>query len=154
MQVSKLWNMAPDLRIISPALVSLLLVLAAITAMIANVPTGLPVAVPRREALPPSVLCVEQRLIIVRVEADGALYINSEPTTRTSLTPRLEEIFRTRAERVAFVFGSPQVTFGDVAGVISIMRRTVSNVGILTPTTVPTMAEPLLRGAFPLKTRW
>ncbi len=80
--------------------------------------------------------------------------MNTEPITRAALTRRLEEIFKTRAERVAFVLGAPELSYGEVADVVADVRVTVENVGLLTPSTVPTMAQPLLLGSLPLKSRW
>jgi biopolymer transport protein ExbD len=120
-------------------------------------PKGQPVALVSRSGYPPGVLCVEQRLIIVRVESGRKLYINSEPLNRANLAHRLEEIFRTRAERAAYVLGAPEISFGEVADVIGIVRDVVPNVGLLTPSTVPTMSEPLVRwplGSYPVKTVW
>ena len=45
----------------------------------------------------------------------GHLKINQEPTTLAELGPRLEEIFKTRNERMMFVKGDPDADFGDVA---------------------------------------
>lgn len=107
-----------------------------------------------RAAYPPFTLCIEQRLVIIRVKADGGLFVVTEPVSPAGLERRLEELFRTRVERVAYVVGEPGSTFGQVAEVIDVVRRVAPNVGLLTPSTVPTWTEPLLRGAFPVKTAW
>ncbi|MCX6623438.1 MAG: hypothetical protein NTY38_20710 [Acidobacteria bacterium] len=132
----------------------MLLVLTAILIFAANLPLGLPVGVVSRYGYPPGTLCVEQRIIIVRVGANRELHINAEPVTRAALHRRLEELFATRAERVAFVLGAPELSYGEVAEVVAIVRQTVGNVGLLTASTIPTQEQPLLYGPFPLKTRW
>ncbi len=149
--------MLPEMRPASATFASVVLTLAAIVAGAAIVSKGEPVVLVKRSGYPPGVACVEQRLIIVRVESGRRLYINSEPLTRAELIGRLEEIFRTRAERVAFVLGGREANFGEVADTIGLVRRTVPNVGLLTPSSVPTESEPLLqwpRGAYPVKADW
>jgi biopolymer transport protein ExbD len=117
-------------------------------------PKGHPVALVRRSAYPISVLCVDQRLIIIGVESGRRLYLNAEPLSRAELARRLDRIFFTRAERVAYVLGGPNVSFGEVADAIGIVRAVVPNVGLLTASTVPTNREPLLKGSLPMKTDW
>ena len=54
--------------------------------------------------------------------------------TRPSSGPRLEEIFKTRAERVIFVKGDPDLEFQDVAKVIDIAKGVgIDKVGLMTP---------------------
>ena len=48
------------------------------------------------------------------------MLINTEPTDEAELGPRLEEIFKTRAERVVFVKGDPDLEFQAVAKAIDI----------------------------------
>ena len=144
-------EMRPLLQTAAAPVASVVMLLTLIAAMGAW-PTGLPVGVV--SGYPQGTLCVEQRLVIVRVEPQGRLFINSEPVLRSMLESRLERIFATRAERAAFVLGSPELSVGEVAEVIAAMRPIVWNVGLLTPSTIPTIAEPLLSGTFPVKKRW
>jgi len=59
--------------------------------------------------------------------------INREATTLAALGPRLEDIFKTRSERLMFVQGDPDVDFGDVAAVIDIAKGAgVDKVGLIT----------------------
>jgi biopolymer transport protein TolR len=59
--------------------------------------------------------------------------INEEPHTWDSLGPRVEEIFKQRAEKIAFVKGDQGVMFQEVARAIDIMRNSgVSKVGLIT----------------------
>ncbi len=63
----------------------------------------------------------------------GMLKINQEQTTLQALGPRLEEIFKTRNERVMFVKGDPYVSFGDVAQVIDIAKGAgIDKIGLIT----------------------
>jgi biopolymer transport protein ExbD len=138
----------------SAPIASVFLVLTALAAATAHIPSGLPAGIVSRSGYPPGVLCVEQRLIIIRIAADRQLFINSEPVPAAMCAKRLEEIFRTRAERPAYVLGAPELSYGEVADVVDTVRRFSPNVYLLTPSSVPTMEQPLLRGAFPVKSHW
>ena len=59
--------------------------------------------------------------------------INDESTTWDDLGARLSDIFKQRAEKVAFVKGDDTVQFAQVARAIDIMRSSgIDNVGLLT----------------------
>ena len=76
---------------------------------------------------------VNQRTVVISINRDGSMMINQEPTDMTRLGPRLEEIFKTRAERVVFVKGDPQLEFQAVAKVIDIAKGAgIDKVGLLT----------------------
>jgi|ERR1017187_1638672 biopolymer transport protein ExbD len=145
--------MVPDLRFFSPALASLLLVLAAVSLITVNIPFGLPVGLVSRHGYPPGVACVEQRLIIVRIDANRDLHIDAEPARLSTLVQRLEEIMQTRAERIIYVSGASELSYGEVAELIEVVRQVTGNVYMLTPSSEPTMAEPLLEGKYPLTAR-
>jgi biopolymer transport protein ExbD len=77
-------------------------------------------------------------VIQVKWNADdrpSSLKINNQDVGWSDLHDRLQEIFATRAERVAFVKGDNDVEFEDVAKVIDIARRSgVERVGLLSKT--------------------
>lgn len=60
--------------------------------------------------------------------------INQEDVSQDNLGSRLTDIFKTRAERVMFVKGDPDVEFQYVAGVIDVARGTqvIDKVGLIT----------------------
>jgi biopolymer transport protein TolR len=59
--------------------------------------------------------------------------INQDETTWDQLGPRLEDIFKQRAEKVAFVKGDDNVDFAEVARAIDIMRANgIDKVGLIT----------------------
>ena len=59
--------------------------------------------------------------------------INSEPVVEANLQSRLEEIFKTRAERVVFVKGDPGLEFRYVARAIDIAHGAgIDKVGLMT----------------------
>src|SRR5579862_7907002 len=45
----------------------------------------------------------DQRTVVIVINKDKSMMINQESTDEAKLGPRLEEIFKTRAERVVFV---------------------------------------------------
>jgi biopolymer transport protein ExbD len=70
---------------------------------------------------------------VIVVNADRSLQINNDPTDLTRLGSRLEEIFKTRAERVVFVKGDPTIDFGMVAEVIDIAKGSgIDKIGLMT----------------------
>ncbi len=74
------------------------------------------------------------RTVVVVINRDGSMQINQEPTDEQRLGPRLEEIFKTRAERVVFVKGDPELEFQQVARVIDIAKGAgIDKVGLMTP---------------------
>jgi len=61
------------------------------------------------------------------------LKINQEDASWTTLGPRLEEIFKERADKIAFVKGDNDVLFLEVARAIDIMRSAgIDKVGLIT----------------------
>jgi biopolymer transport protein TolR len=74
-----------------------------------------------------------ETVVVIQVFADGALKINQEPITFDKLGARIEEIFKQRATRVAFIRGDQPVEFGVVANVIDVMHTSgIASVGLLT----------------------
>ena len=76
------------------------------------------------------------RTVVIQVEKESPnpaskvkLKINQEDTTEEKLGPRLEEIFKTRAERVVFVKGDPDVEFQYVARAIDIAKGAGLEIG-------------------------
>jgi biopolymer transport protein TolR len=75
----------------------------------------------------------DSRLVVVQVLQNGTLKINQEDATWATLEPRLTEIFKTRAERVAFIKGDEKVVFEQVARAIDIMHSAnIDKVGLIT----------------------
>jgi biopolymer transport protein ExbD len=116
-------------------LIDVLLVLLIIFMVITPLtPKGLDALVPQpsKDKTPPSDE-VLNRTIVVSIDIQGNLKINQEPTNMMQLGPRLEDIFKTRNERVMFVKGDPGVTFGAVAQVIDIAKGAgIDKIGLIT----------------------
>ncbi len=116
-------------------LIDILLVLLIIFMVITPiVPKGLEALVPQpspnQQQPTPEIL---QKTVVVQVSLGGKLKINQEDHTWETLQPRLETIFKERAEKVAFVKGDDAVMFADVARAIDIMRGAgIDKVGLIT----------------------
>jgi biopolymer transport protein TolR len=94
---------------------------------------GLDAQIPQPSSDPTSPLS-PGTVIVVQVLADGALRINQDPVSWEDFSPRLQEIFKQRASRVAFIRGDGPVEFGVVAKAIDSMRTAgIASVGLLTP---------------------
>ena len=116
-------------------MIDVLLVLIIIFMVITPLtPKGLEAIVP--QPAPPNQQQTEadQRTIVVDIARDKSMKINEEPTDEIKLGPRLEEIFKTRAERVIFVKGDNDLEFQVVARVIDIAKGVgIDKVGLMTP---------------------
>ncbi len=119
-------------------LIDVLLVLLIIFMVITPLtPKGLDALVPQ----PPKDQTKQQqqtpdRTIVVQVLRGGGqpmLKINQEDVTWNNLQTRLEEIYKTRAEKVMFVKADTDLPFADVAQVIDIAHSAgVDKVGLIT----------------------
>jgi len=75
----------------------------------------------------------DQRTVVIVIDKDHKMSINSEGTDEAHLGTRLEEIFKTRAERVVFVKGEPSLDFQWVAKAIDIAHGAgIDKVGLMT----------------------
>ena len=120
-------------------LIDVLLVLLIIFMVITPLtPKGLEALVPQppppnQKQPPPS-----DRTIVVQLIDRGpgnppAVKINQDDATWETLQGRLEDVFKTRAEKVMFVKGDDNVPFADVANVIDIAHSAgVDKVGLIT----------------------
>ncbi|HWZ43023.1 MAG TPA: biopolymer transporter ExbD [Candidatus Saccharimonadales bacterium] len=120
-------------------LIDVLLVLLIIFMVITPLtPKGLEALVPQPPP-PNAPKTDDNRTVVVQVlqGAEGSrpkLKINQEDATWENLGTRLTDIFKTRAERVMFVKGDPDVQFQDVAQVIDIAHGTllIDKIGLVT----------------------
>jgi len=77
---------------------------------------------------------LQAKTIVVQVFSNNKIKINEEDSSWDALQARLDQIFKQRAEKIAFVKGDDTVFFGDVAKAIDIMRAAgIDKVGLLTP---------------------
>jgi len=119
-------------------LIDVLLVLLIIFMVITPLtPKGLDALVPQPPKDPNKQQPQSDRTIVVQVlKGNGdkaALKINQDDVTWENLEGRLNDIFKTRAEKVMFVKADPDLTFNDVAQVIDIAHSAgVDKVGLIT----------------------
>jgi biopolymer transport protein TolR len=116
-------------------LIDVLLVLIIIFMVITpTTPHGLDALVP--QPAPPNAHedpALLAKTIVGQVTAGGDVMINQDKTSWDELGPRLEDIFKQRAEKVAFVKGDDAVEFAQVARAIDIMRGSgIEKVGLIT----------------------
>ncbi len=73
------------------------------------------------------------RTVVVSVNTGNQIMINQDPVDKRMLGARLEDIFKTRAERVLFVKGDPGLNFIEVAEVIDIAKGAgIDKIGLIT----------------------
>ena len=116
-------------------LIDILLVLIIIFMVITPLtPKGLEALVPQPS--PPDTKQqqeLEQKTVVVQVLENNVLKINEDAADWDSLGTRLNDIFKLRAEKVAFVKGDDTIVFAQVARAIDIMRASgVEKVGLIT----------------------
>lgn len=115
-------------------MIDVLLVLIIIFMVITPLtPKGLETLVPQPP--PPGVQAnvQDQRTVVIVINKDKTMLINTEVTDEAKLGARLEEIFKTRAERVVFVKGDPDLEFQYVAKAIDIAKGAgIDKVGLMT----------------------
>ena len=128
----------PNANINVTPLIDVLLVLLIIFMVITPLtPKGLEALVPQPPKDPTKVVEPADRTVVVQVLSAGAgrptLKINQDDVTWENLQPRLEEIFKTRAEKVMFVKADSDLYFESVAAVIDIAHAAgVDKVGLIT----------------------
>jgi biopolymer transport protein TolR len=115
-------------------LIDILLVLLVIFMIIPVYNKGLDVLIPQSATDSGGVPPREEEFVVVQVLGDGTLRINREPVSWDRLGARLEEVFKLRASRTAFIRGDKPVEFQVVARVIDVMHTSgIASIGLLTP---------------------
>jgi biopolymer transport protein ExbD len=121
-------------------LIDILLVLLIIFMVITPLtPKGMDALVPQPNPNQQNQQDIDNKTVVVQVIADPKaddkpkLKINNEEVTWEALGTRMGDIFKERAEKVAFVKGDNDVMFRDVARAIDIMRGAgIDKVGLIT----------------------
>jgi len=115
-------------------LIDVLLVLIIIFMVITpRTPSGLKTLVPQPTPPDAHQPPPDSRTIVVQVLAGGKVMINQDETNWGQLGTRLFDIFKERADKIAFVKGDENVPFEQVARAIDIMRGSgIDHVGLIT----------------------
>jgi len=93
----------------------------------ANVPQPPPPGTPPP---PPDAL---NKTIVISVDKTGTIKINQDVVEMRYLGDQLQDIFKTRNERIAFVIADSDLLFKDVADVIDVAKGAgVDKVGLMT----------------------
>jgi biopolymer transport protein TolR len=120
-------NMTPMIDI----LLVLLIIFMVITPLTPHGLEALAPEPPDKKSQPPP---DQDRTVVIQIDKDKNLKINQEDSDFDKLGPRLEQIFKTRAERVVFVRGDPDLEFQTVARAIDIAKGAqMDKVGLMTP---------------------
>ena len=115
-------------------MIDVLLVLIIIFMVITPLtPKGLEALVPQPPPPNSKPTLADERTVVIVIDKNHNFKINQEDTTEDKLGARLEEIFKTRAERVVFVKGDPDLEFQWVAQAIDIAHGAgIDKVGLMT----------------------
>src|SRR5258707_5815105 len=115
-------------------LIDILLVLIIIFMVITPLtPKGMDTLVPQPSPNQQQIQQLENKTVVVQVLKGDNLKTNNEDATWDSLGPRIEQVFKDRAEKVAFVKGDNDVEFRQVARAIDVMRGAgIDKVGLIT----------------------
>jgi biopolymer transport protein TolR len=120
---------------VTPLIDVLLVLLIIFMVIVPVVPKGLDALVPQQPKGNPK---TSPDTIVVEVEGSAggtASYrINRQSVAKSELRDRLSEIYATRAERVMFVKGDPNLNFASIAEVIDLGHAVgVDHIGLIGP---------------------
>lgn len=76
----------------------------------------------------------QDRTVVIQIAKDHSIKLNQDPIEESALQQRLIDVFKTRAERVVFVKGDPDLDFESVARAIDIAKGAgIDKIGLMTP---------------------
>jgi biopolymer transport protein ExbD len=73
------------------------------------------------------------RTVVIIIDKDRKMMLNTEQTDPERLGQRLMDVFKSRAEKVVFVKGAPELEFREVARAIDIAKGAgIDKIGLMT----------------------
>ncbi len=74
------------------------------------------------------------RTVVIQIDKDHTIKINAEAVLPAKLQDRLQEIFKSRAERVVFVKGDKELEFKEIAFAVDCAKGAgIDKIGLMTP---------------------
>jgi biopolymer transport protein TolR len=113
-------------------MIDVLLVLIIIFMVITPLtPKGLEALVPQPPP-PNQPPAPDDRTVVVTINKDHSMLVNTEPIQENALGKRLEDIFKTRSDRIMFVKGDPDIEYRYVAEVVDIAHGAgIDKIGLM-----------------------
>jgi biopolymer transport protein ExbD len=117
---------------VTPFIDILLVLLVIFMTISPNVPTGLDAAVPQPPPPGPQ-HPPEKNVIVLSINRNGVLKINEDEVEPAQLVERLQDIFKSRSDRTAFLQADHDLLFNDVAQIIDATKAAgVDRLGLMT----------------------